>query len=254
MHRHREREELRLHVTFLAAVAALAAGPPGCADEHESTAEAGRATSPLEEAAPTSEGVRCGQLEGVPELTIALAGGGEIVDFSLDRGASLELLVANRGARSGSARIRVRSSSEAGDATAVGSRFDLPARTEDTALVASEDLGLPLGALEYSGSIAIRVELALNDGSVRRSPDLALFFHPTDRGWQLYDVNSRDQNWAFGAIGQQAQDRVDSVLDRVPGDAVLGSVGRARVELASVDRDWRPTPDAPGDPEAGGDR
>jgi hypothetical protein len=177
--------------------------------------------------------------EDAPEaLRLALEDGeepGQVRDVQV--GGALRVLVTNGWTVGATAVLRARLSSRAGFDDREMARIHVGEGEVVPVALEARDLGLPAGAFDFSGNLTIDGRLEREDGEATNSVTLALHFHPTEEGWQVYDEAALEDLFDGGRLTAGARARqveADELADQaavavrfVAGDS-FGAEGGAR--------------------------
>lgn len=171
-------------------------------------------------------------------------GGG--IDVAARDGDVVRLAIANESDHDGTVEVVASSQSEAARTRATVATVALPAGDGTEIEVDPALFELPSGTFEVSGSLVIEVSLTTDDGATSNPDGIALFFHPVEDGWRIYDQQSRDRNWNGGALGEDAAFRLELARERLP-EGTIWSITRAPTGQGADAA--LPAVDGPADPD-----
>jgi len=193
------------------------------------------------------EPASCTIEDSPPSVTLALPDGIADGDLEVATDGTLPITIENASDEAASASVRIRSRSEAGWRATTLDAGRVAARGSIEVEIAAASLALPRGPFEYSGSITLIADLALDGGDSAQSLAVHAFFHPIQAGWLVYDRAGRTSRHDDGALTESARsDRAELAARFGAGGSAVGS---SPVRHVSDSARFVPDNDVPVDPD-----
>jgi hypothetical protein len=126
------------------------------------------------------------------------------VDFEATAGLNLELRISNATKQVGELTLRAMVATEAGEVWRDLGSIEIESADTSTRALNIDKLLLPRVPQEWSGLVRISGRVTLADGTQFSSKSKMFHFHPTERGWRLYDDLGL-AHWNSGALSTKAQ-------------------------------------------------
>jgi hypothetical protein len=185
------------------ALSLLACGPeepaPVVAIHHESLGP--------ENPADDDRGCHTGS-EPTPLLRLTLENGDEPGQVrQLGKQSTLRIVATNESTGPGTLSLGARVISRAGFRDEEVARAELSAGDAVPIAITADELALPSGTLDFSGSLVVTGALTFENGTRTDLIELSLHFHPTEDGWQIYDTTARETLFDGGILTDAARAR-----------------------------------------------